>query len=271
VPDVAAGDWMADVDIERPSAARMYDYYLGGNHNFAADRQAADEIMRFIPNVRQIAQANRAFLQRSVEYLIGAGVRQFLDIGSGIPTVGNVHEAAQNATPGAGIVYVDTDPVAIEHSIQILNGNERATAIQADLRNPQAILAHPDVRRILDLTQPVGLLMLSMLQFIPDAEAYPAVGYLRDILASGSYLVISHVAEGAMPADRTDSAVEIYSRSSSPGAGRRIRPQIAEFFDGYDLVAPGLVWVPEWRPRSPEDVGERPEDVAILGGVARKP
>src|SRR5689334_4703998 len=160
--------WARDVDIERPSPVRMYDYYLGGSHNFAADRAAAEQVMAAIPNVREIAAANRAFLRDAVVYLLGQGIRQFLDIGSGIPTVGNVHEIARRVDPPARVLYVDTDPVAVAHSQQILTGNPDARAIAGDLTQPGAILDHPDFRSTVDIGRPVGLLLLSMLQFVPD-------------------------------------------------------------------------------------------------------
>ena len=161
------------LDIERPSAARMYDYYLGGSHNFAVDRAAADAVLAVIPDVPVGAQANRAFLRRAVRYLVEAGVTQFIDIGSGIPTLGNVHEIAQQADPRTRVVYVDTDPVAVAHSRLILGGNERATVIHEDLRRPGEILEHPDVRQLIDFDQPVALMLVAVLHFVSDAAEPP--------------------------------------------------------------------------------------------------
>jgi hypothetical protein len=267
---VAAADWARDVDLERPSAARMYDYYLGGSHNFAADREAAEQVVTAIPNVRQIALANRAFLRRAVLHLLELGVRQFLDVGSGIPTVGNVHEVAQAVDPAARVVYVDIDPVAVIHAGHLLAGNPLAAAAMADLREPEAILDDPVVRETLDLTRPVGLLLVSVLHFVPDADACPAVARLRGALPRGSGLVISHAAVEGMARESAEAAGQVYQRSTSPGGAIRTRGQIEEFFDGYELVPPGLVWVSQWRPGSPADCGDHPERLALLAGVGRR-
>jgi len=249
----------------------MYDYYLGGSHNFASDREAAEQVIRAIPNVRQIAAANRAFVRNAVRHLLDLGVRQFLDIGSGLPTVGSVHEIAQAADRQARVVYVDIDPVAIVHAGHLLAGNDRAVAIVADLRHPEAILSHRRVRETLDLTQPVGLLLVSMLHFLPDTDAYPAVAHLRSTLATGSGLVISHVAAEGMARQNSDAAAAVYRRSTAPGGAVRTRAQIEEFLHGYDLLPPGLVWVSQWQPGSLADVGEHPEHIGLLAAVAQKP
>jgi hypothetical protein len=267
---MAAGDWRRDIDIHTPSPARMYDYYLGGSHNFAADREAAEQAITALPNLRTIARTNRAFLGAAVRHLLDCGVRQFLDVGSGIPTVGNVHDIAQQATPQGRVVYVDTDPVAVAHSVAILRDNPHATAIRADLRHPQAILSHHAVRTLLDLRQPVGLLMVSMLQFVPDEDAYPAVAHLVDALAPGSYVVISHVATEAVPAESNLTMTEIYRRSTAPSGATRTRTMIRRFFDGLDLIGPGLVWVSQWAPGAIVDTTEPPEASTLLAGVARK-
>jgi O-methyltransferase involved in polyketide biosynthesis len=268
---VTGADWARDVDIDRPSAARMYDYYLGGSHHFAADRQAAEQVVKAIPNVRQIAVANRAFLRDAVRHLLKLGVRQFLDVGSGIPTVGNVHEVAQAVDPQARVVYVDLDPVAVIHAEQLLAGNDRAAAIAADLRHPDAILSHRLLRETLDLTQPVALLLVSVLHFLPDTDAYPAVARLREALPAGSGLVISHAAAEGLARHSSDAAATVYQRSTAPGGAVRTREEIERFFDGYNLLSPGLVWVSQWQPGHLADVGEHPEHIALLAAVARKP
>jgi SAM-dependent methyltransferase len=262
---------MREVDIHRPSAARMYDFYLGGSHNFAADRDAAAEVIKTIPHARKIARANRAFLYRAVGHLVDAGIRQFLDIGSGIPTVGNVHEVAQRSAPDTRVVYVDIDPVAVAQSVELLRNNDRATAIRADLRYPDAILGHSGLRDILDLSQPVGLLLVSMLHFVPDEDAYRAVATLRDSLAPGSHLVISQTAKEGIPSTLTDITSEVYSRSTSPDAAIRTAEEISRFFGDFEMVDPGLVWVSQWRNAADADPDERPEDIAIMAGVGRKP
>jgi SAM-dependent methyltransferase len=263
-------DWAPeDVDIERPSVARIYDYLLGGSHNFAADREMADKMLAVMPDAAMAAQANRAFLHRAVRFLIGAGVRQFLDIGSGIPTLGNVHEIAQKAAPEARVAYVDIDPVAVAHSRAILAGNDRATTIQEDLRRPGTILAHSDVRALLDLTQPLGVLLVAVLHAIPDADdPFGIVARLREAMAPGSYLVISHLTDES----RLDESTQIrqLTRQTSTPITHRTRAHIERFFAGFDLVDPGLVWVPQWRPDSPDDVADRPELSSIYVGVGRK-
>jgi len=266
---MTTGDWSYGVDVDTPSPARMYDYYLGGNHNFAADRAAAEQVLAALPNARAIARANRAFLANAVRYLLAQGIRQFLDIGSGIPTVGNIHEVIADAQPAARVVYVDTDPVAVAHSVTLLRDNPNAAAIRADLRHPEAILSHDNVRSTLDLSRPVGLLMVSMLHFVDD-EAYPAVAYLRAALAAGSYVVLSHPADEAFDDDRGDTIARVYQRTTAPSGGLRSRSRIAEFLDGLDLIEPGLVWVSQWQPGPIADTGDHHE-IRMLAGIARKP
>jgi hypothetical protein len=267
---MTAGTWSDGVDPNTPSPARMYDYYLGGDHNFAADREAAEQVIAAVPNARAIARANRAFLGNAVRYLLDQGIRQFLDIGSGIPTVGNVHEIVAHAHPPARVVYVDVDPVAVAHSVNLLHGNPNATAIRADLRYPEAILAHHNVRTLLDLSQPVALLMISMLQFVEDRDAYPAVTALRDVLAPGSYIALSHVVTGAIAEGNANTVAQIYRRSTTPTGIIRNREQITRFLDGLELIPPGLTWVSQWQPGIP--VGDTADDhaIAIAGAVARK-
>ncbi|MPZ26734.1 MAG: hypothetical protein GEV12_09800 [Micromonosporaceae bacterium] len=262
-------DWAPErVDIDRPSAARGYDYLLGGSHNFAVDREAAHQAMAMMPDLVMQAQANRAFLYRAVGYLVEAGVRQFLDIGSGVPTVGNVHEVAQRVDPQARVVYVDIDPVAVAHSQAMLAGNPLATVVQEDLRSPAGILGHPEVRRLLDLEAPVGLLMLAMLHAIPDSDQpHRIVGQLRDALAPGSHLAISHATPDGRP-DVWERVVQLSGQSSYPLTPRS-RSDVERFFSGLELVDPGLVWVPQWRPEHPDDVDGAPEHSSIYAGVGR--
>jgi SAM-dependent methyltransferase len=264
-------DWVPEgIDIERPSAARIYDYWLGGCHNFAIDREVARQVTAMLPDTALIMQANRAFLHRAVNYLIGAGIRQFLDIGSGIPTLGNVHEVAQRAAPDARVVYVDIDPVAVAHSRSILAGNKLAVVIQEDLRRPARILAHPDVTGLLDFAQPVALLLLAVLHFIPD-EDDPAsiIAQLRDSLAPNSYLVLSHGTADNLPEEAIRRSVELFKRTPTP-ARPRSRGEVARLFAGFDLIEPGLVWTPQWHPEHPDEVGDHPERSAAYVGVGRK-
>ncbi|GII24805.1 SAM-dependent methyltransferase [Planosporangium mesophilum] len=256
------------------TAARMYDYYLGGIHNFPADREAADKIMAQFPFVPMAARTNRAFVRRAVRQLVDAGVRQFLDLGSGIPTVGNVHEIAQKQAPDTRVAYVDIDSVAVAESLEILEGNERATAVRADLRNPRAVLDHPGVRRLLDFDQPIGLVMAAVLHFVPeDAEAYDLVAQFVAALAPGSYLVLSHIAAEAFVADSDEgrAAREVYQRRTATPVWSRSRAEVQRFFAGLELLDPGLVEVHEWRPDEDalEDLGDNQRS-GSWAGVGRK-
>jgi len=266
---VVAGTGPRQQEPDGANIARVYDYLLGGSHNFPADQAAAEDFRSRWPEAAATMRANRAFLGRAVRYLAGqAGVRQFLDIGSGIPTMGNVHEIAQDVAPGSRIAYVDYDEVAVLHSRAILAGNQNAIAIQADLRAPREILDHPAVSAMLDLSQPVALLLVAVLHFFPDEED-PAslVAVLHDALAPGSYLVISHGTTDAQPRHVAD-AMDHYAQTTAPFRPRGY-PDVLRFFDGYDLIQPGLVHVPMWRPDNPQDA-VRPEQAAAYGGVGRK-
>jgi len=274
VPAVDDRDWSYEgIDIARPSTARIYDYHLGGSHNFDADRRVAEQIVQIMPDLPQILRANRAFLRRAVRFLLEAGVRQFLDLGSGIPTVGNVHEIAQQADPDARVVYVDVDPAAVAHANLMLAGNDNAAAVRADLRDVPRVLAAPQVRRLIDFKQPVGLLMVAVLHFVPDSDD-PAgiVARYRDMLPSGSYLVLSHAAasenEGA-PAG-ADEATAAFSRSVTETT-LRTRSQVAAMFDGWHLIQPGVTYVVQWYPDADEEPVEHPQRLAQTVGVARKP
>ncbi|MGN9808755.1 SAM-dependent methyltransferase [Micromonospora sp. BQ11] len=262
-------DWAPDgIDIERPSVARMYDYYLGGSHNFAADRAAAQAMVAAVPEAPLMAQANRAFLRRAVQFLADQGVRQFLDIGSGIPTVGNVHEIAQRATPDARVVYVDVDPVAVAHSRELLDGDDRTTVVQEDLRHAERILAHPEVRRLIDFDQPVAVLVVAVLHFVSDDDR-PAelLRTLRTALAPGSWLVLSQASADGRPESERAEAERVYRRTDNP-LWIRSRRELTALFDGFELVEPGVVWVPQWRPES-TDAAEDAERSAFIGGVGR--
>ncbi|MGA8458582.1 MAG: SAM-dependent methyltransferase [Streptosporangiaceae bacterium] len=258
------------VDTKRANVARVYDYWLGGRHNFLADQDVARSIAAVEPNVRVFVRANRAFLGRAVRFLTQSGIRQFLDIGSGIPTEGNVHEVAQQAAPGSRVVYADIDPVAIAHSRALLAGNADASVINGDLREPDKILANEDTWRLTDFSQPVGLLLMLVLHFIPDADdPWRIVATLRDALAPGSYLVIGHATDEGNPT-MAQAASKVYNRSVSTQMNLRSHAEIMRFFDGFDLVEPGLVYTPLWRPDSPADVPENPSKGGGLVGVGRK-
>jgi SAM-dependent methyltransferase len=259
------------VDTKRANVARVYDYWLGGTHNFLADQALARAITAVEPNARAGARANRAFLGRAVRFLTAAGIDQFLDIGSGIPTQGNVHEVAQEGRPGSRVVYADVDQVAIAHSKAILAGNQDAAILDADLRDPQKILGDATVRRLIDLGQPAGLLLLMVLHFIADADdPWRIVATLRDALAPGSHLVLAHATDESRPAV-AQAAETVYNRSVPTDIHMRSRAEILRFFDGFELVDPGLVYIPQWRPDSPADVPADPSKFWVLVGVARKP
>ncbi|HEY2285630.1 MAG TPA: SAM-dependent methyltransferase [Streptosporangiaceae bacterium] len=259
------------VDTRRANPARVYDYLLGGTHNFLADQDVGRAIIAVEPNARAGGLANRAFLGRAVRFLARAGISQFLDIGSGIPTQGNVHEVAQRADPGARVAYVDVDPVAVAHSRAILDGQPSAAVIDADLREPERILAHPDVRRLIDPGQPAGLLLVAVLHFIADAEdPWRIVAALRDALAPGSYLVLCHATDESRPAVAR-AAGKVYNRTVTTDLHLRSRAEILRFFDGFDLVDPGLAWVSQWRPDAADDGPGDPARLWGLAGVGRKP
>ena len=252
-----------------PNIARVYDYLLGGSHNFAADREFAEEYLATWPDARETMRVNRAFLGRAVRYLAGqAGIRQFLDVGSGIPTMGNVHHIAQQAAAESRVLYADSDEVAVLHSRAILAGNDRATAIQADLRRPHEILEHPELHDLLDLSQPTALLLVAVLHFIPDSDS-PAerVAELRSALAPGSYVVITHGTDDGQ-LTKVTAAHELYARNTAPFQLRG-HSQILRFFDGLDLIEPGLVRIPLWHPDPGEDV-QHPEGIAGYAGIGRK-
>lgn len=264
---IQLASWVPEgLDISRPSAARMYDYLLGGGHNFEADRQLAARVSRAHPGCWALARLNRAFLRRAVLELGRAGVRQFLDIGSGIPTVGNVHEIAQRADPQARVVYVDHDPVAIAHCELILADNDRAGVVMADLRDPESILTAPATRELLDFDQPVGLLMVCVMHFIPpDADPVGLLARFRAALAPGSYLALSHLTRDSAAAEM-DALVKVMRESKNP-IHPRSRPEITELFNGFELVPPGVVSIADWHPRSPHDGRDIPERRQVLAGV----
>ncbi|MEU6990873.1 SAM-dependent methyltransferase [Streptomyces sp. NPDC046465] len=259
------------IDISMPSVSRIYDYYLGGSHNFEVDREAARRAMDSMPGLPKIMQANRAFMRRAVRHAVAQGVTQFLDIGSGIPTFGNVHEVARQASPDARVVYVDHDPVAVAHSQAVLEGTEGTSAVTGDLRKPRDILGSSEVADVLDLDRPVAVLLVAVLHFVEDAyDPYAAVAELRDATASGSLVIVSHASyEGIpVPPEQAGRTVGVYKDIRNPLI-MRSRDQVARFFEGYDMVEPGLVPMPHWRPdTAPEE--EDPYSFSGFAGVGRK-
>jgi S-adenosyl methyltransferase len=256
------------IDVNRPSAARVYDYILGGAHNFAVDRELGDQLIRTSPDVAETMRANRVFLRRAVRFLAGAGIRQYLDIGSGVPTVGNVHEVAQQVAPESTVVYVDMDPVAVAHSEAILEGNDRAGVICADMREPGHIAEQAAALGLIDFTRPVALLLAGVVHFIADRDG-PAelVARLRDPLAAGSYLLVSHTTFDGQPPEVVE-AQQLAARTATP-LFPRPHSEVMGYFDGTTLVEPGLVFIPLWRP-DPGEVVTDPERISAYAGVGRK-
>ena len=266
----ALPNWAPEgLDLTTASAARIYDYFLGGAHNFAADRELAKKLLQVVPDLPRIAQGNRAFLHRAVRYLVGEGIRQFIDIGSGIPTVGSVHDTVVREGQQANVLYVDHDPVAVAHSELLLEGNPHARVLQADLRRPADILDSAERAELIDLTQPVGVLMVALLHFLRDEEdPAAAIRAFHDRLAPGSFLVISHVTGDGQKSSAA-SAADLYA-SSADGLTVRTREQVERLFDGWDLVDPGLVWLSQWRPNWPDEAGPDPSTSFGFAGVGRR-
>jgi hypothetical protein len=256
------------IDTSVAHIARVYNYWLGGTTNYPADREAAQQAMAAYPDLALSARANRAFLARTVRWLTGRGIRQFLDIGTGIPTKNNTHEVAQSIAPGSRVVYVDHDPIVLAHARSLLSSSpEGATDyLDADLRRPGEILTA--AARTLDLGQPVAIVLMAVLQFVMD-EDRPAdiVAELMDAVPSGSYLVVSHPASDIDAASMRELA-ERLNRLMVQRVALRSRAEVTRFFDGQDLIEPGVVRIPEWRPDAPADRGI---PSTMWGGVGRKP
>jgi hypothetical protein len=251
--------------LSKPNVARMYDYYLGGKDNFGVDRECANQVIRLVPRMLEIARANRAFLCRVVRFLVErARVGQFLDIGVGLPTQENIHQVARRSNPTARVVYVDNDPMVLAHAQAILARDERTIAIEGDLRRPYDILTHDAVLQGLDLSQPVAVLLGAVLDFVPDRDdPYGAVRTLVETMAPGSCLVVSHAERHPEMA----RAADVYERSNAPTVLRSAE-EITRFFDGTRMLAPGLVNISKWRPHHHADM--RVRHFPFLGGVGIK-
>jgi hypothetical protein len=248
-----------------PNVARMYDYYLGGKDNYAADRAAADQVVAAMPNVLDFTRANRRFLSRVVTMMARQGIRQFLDIGSGLPTQENVHEIAQRTALEARVVYIDNDPVVLAHGRALLADNPRTTVVQAELRDPKGIIDSPEVRRLLDFDEPVAILLLAILHFIPDgADPAGIVKTLRESMVSGSYLAISHGHAGRVSKDVEKQVRGAYGKTAAGDIIPRTPEQILEYFEDMDVLEPGVVPVEAWRPAD----GPVPIDLAKPGFFA---
>ncbi len=265
-------DWVVDgLNLDRPNPARMYDYLLGGHHNFAADRAAAEKVIEHLPYLKKGAIVHRAFVRRVIDLFTSEGIDQFLDIGSGLPTVGNVHDLARATVPDARVVYVDVDPVVIAHSSKLLEDDPLATIIEGDIRYPLSILQHPEVVEMLEFHRPVGLTMTSVLHYVEDDDlAYGAARALIDALASGSLVAISHGVLREHTQDVVREASDSYKAAASTKA--RWRDGILKFFEGLEILEPGLVSTASWRPEGPDDLMlDQAEISNFLVGVGRKP
>jgi hypothetical protein len=259
----------SEIDTSRPHPARMYDAYLGGKDNYAVDQAAVREVLRRAPEMRDVARANRAFLQRAVRFLVGeAGIRQIIDIGTGIPTAGNVHEVAGGVAPGTRVVYVDNDPIVHVHANALLTGTGTTRIVLADLREPEKILAHPKVHELIDFSQPVALLLIAIVHFITDEENPSRIlATFRGALPSGSYLALSH-GTADFRTEAATKAMAVYDTATST-VTLRSHSQIAAFFDGFDLMEPGLVQAPLWRPDGKPARRKDLEKIWIYAGVGR--
>lgn len=264
------GQVPVEPDVTHPNVARMYDYLLGGGANTAVDRAAADAAEAAWPYLRQGARIQRAFLGRAVRFLTKQGVDQFLDLGSGIPTVGNVHEIAHRHNPAARIAYVDYEPVAVHAARDMLGDDERVTVTQADIRDPDAVMSAPTVAGLIDFGRPVAVLAVGILHFLPDADdPAGALGAYRDACPPGSHLAISHASQVSLPDEQVARFLAAYARSTTPALWRTVS-EIRPFLDGYRLVDPGLVLLPLWRPDQPVS-DTRAAESNIYGGVGMLP
>ncbi|MGW2146347.1 SAM-dependent methyltransferase [Nonomuraea bangladeshensis] len=261
-------------DPHTPNVARLYDYYLGGKDHFPADREAAERVLRVAPETRAAARANRAFLGRAVRHLAEAGIRQFLDIGTGLPAQDSVDQVAAKVAPDSRVVYVDLDPVVLVHARALLCGRPGTVVVQGDLRKPRDIIDHPEVLGAIDFSQPVGVLLVAVMHFVAEADRPREIlATLREAMAPGSYLVLSHgvLAPSGPRRAAGRRATEVYERSNAPLTLRE-RGRILELFDGFALEDPGLVWLPEWHPEPADTVDfvAAPDSSLTLCGVARK-
>jgi len=263
-------DLLEEIDVNTPSPARMYDYYLGGKDNFAADRTAAEKALSVVPNGKQVAWANRRFLVRVVKHLARNGISQFIDLGTGIPTSPNVHEVARSINPGSRVVYVDNDPLVTVHSRALLADiDEGIAAIYGDIRYPRNITLDAKVREVIDFSLPVGVLFVAVLHFVTDAEGpCNSVAVFRDRIAPGSFIAISHITSDGTAPEVMATIRDAYSQARAPAIFRD-RAEIGAFFAGLEMIRPGLVEVSDWRGNSRKPAN--PLALRFLGGLGEKP
>ncbi|MCW6010132.1 SAM-dependent methyltransferase [Micromonospora sp. CPCC 205371] len=257
-------------DIDTPSAARIYDYALGGAHNFAADRAAAEAFFTAYPDAPLVARSNRAFLQRSVRYCVSQGITQFLDLGSGIPTVGNVHEIATQLNPDARVVYVDNEPVAVAHTREIIADLPNVAIVDADMRDAEAVLNAPDTQRLIDFSQPLGMMMVAVLHYVADDDGITDImARYKSVLAPGSFLVISHTTEDPRP--EIEAVIKKVFEEAGAPVIHRDRDEVTALFGGLEILEPGVVWTPEWQPDESDALHAEPFRSATFAAVARMP
>jgi hypothetical protein len=267
-----AGDrrWIPDdLDTHRPSVARIYDYALGGGHNLASDRAVFDQLLLIQPNMREMAWSNRAFLRRVVLFMVESGIRQFLDLGSGIPTVGNVHEIAQKVDPACRVVYVDREDVSVAHSQLLLECNPLAAIVEADITLPNRVLRHPDTLRLLDFSQPMGVLALTVGQYVADDEVLDVFERYRDAVVPGSMLGISHFADDFEQV-KAHEIIETAEKAGGDSAHPRSHAEIQQLFGDFEMVDPGLVPPSGWRPDNLPPAAAVPQHDGLWAGVAIK-
>jgi S-adenosyl methyltransferase len=264
------GDWRTTFRPDIPSGARVYDHLLGGKDNYPADREVARKLMAQLPNIRIAVQWNREFLRRAVRYLVSdAKITQIIDIGAGLPTVGNTHEIAQETARGTRVVYVDHDPVVLSHARDMLQGLPDVTIIEQEFSRPDKILADPELLGLIDFSQPVAVMLLSILHFIPDSDD-PAgcISRLLGAFPPGSYVAISHATGDAIPA--VNDVERAFDNATEHGRVRT-RAEVLQLVDGLDMVPPGMVWLPEWRPDPGAAVPENVAESYYCAVVARTP
>ncbi|MDY0810075.1 SAM-dependent methyltransferase [Kitasatospora purpeofusca] len=264
-------NWVPEgTDLDKPNAARVYDYYLGGSHNFEVDREMARKAIALWPELPQIMRSNRAFLRRAVQFTAEHGISRFLDIGSGIPTFGAVHELARAVRPEAQVVYIDRDPVAVAHSRLLLEDDPGSLVVQADVRDVDDLMSRPEVTALLAPGEPVAVLLVAVMHFVQDADdPWKLIAVIRDALPPGSALVLSHASLEGRP-DQAEDHQRLYRMTPTPLTMRTVE-QITGMFAGFDIVEPGVVYLPQWHPDQPEAVGEHPERMTGVAGVGFRP
>ncbi|MEO3750942.1 SAM-dependent methyltransferase [Streptomyces sp. B6B3] len=266
--DGSTGEATPEIDLSRPSIARVYDAVLGGKDNYEIDRMVADQVRVNMPHISDVGWFNRALLGRAVRYLTAdVGIRQFIDLGAGLPTLENTHQVAQRHNPEARVVYVDNDPIVLAHGRALLEENDQSAVVTADLREPEKVLAHPDVRRLIDLSEPVGVLLIGMLHHLHDDEdPQGIVDAYVDAVPSGSHLVITAFCDTGPEARAVEETMLEFL-----GTGRfRTTEELTAYFGGVELLEPGVVSLPLWRPDEPVEEELTVAQRLMAGGVGRK-